>query len=171
MQEDKYKDAALLIYELMQDTFGEEYSYFLGSPVMLAQSAYPCIVIQSISSNNTVQNAPTGHDVVSEQINIHILMSEMSVEQADDSIETTMRTLYNIVQGRDSTTGFYQSGTAMFALRTNLEFTNPITKLPTVVDHDIDINYDVTPTPGKPTIIEAILTLVTRERMPVPNRY
>lgn len=165
-----YKDPAKLIFELMQDTFRDRINtYFLGSPAALAASAYPCIVVQQISGNNTVQNAATGQDYVTSLINIHIMFVETMSAVSQGTTDTTMRKLDNYVQGRDPATGFYMNGTVLHALRTNLEIYNPTTNLPTTIDHDIDINFDVTPTADK-AIMEAIITVKTVERISVPDR-
>lgn len=163
-----YKDPSKLIYELMQDTFGlDKFTYFLGSPMNIAQDAYPICAVQSLASNNTVKGAPTGYDIVREQINIHFIKLDNGQTYADDSQDTTFRELYDQIQGRDPATGFYMTGTVMYALRTNLELTNMDTSLPTVIDHDIDINYDVARNPNEPTQIQAIITIVTEERVRV----
>lgn len=158
-----YKDPPKLIYELMQDTFRDRFTYFLGSPLNLAAQAYPCIVIQPVKANNTVDGAPTGQDSVAEQINIHILYLETMNAATQGNADTTMRKLYNIVQGRDPATGFYMSGTVLYALRTNIDLGT------TILDHDIDIDYTVSPDADK-AVIEAIVGVVTRERVSVPNR-
>lgn len=158
-----YKDPPKLIYELMQDTFGDKYEYFLGSPLMLDASAYPCIIVQSMSGNNTVTGAPTGMDAVAEIVNIHILLLDSSNAATSGTINTAMRDLYNTVQGRDPATGFYMTGTLLYALRTNIDLGTAI------IDHDIDVNYDVTQVVDK-NVLEAIITVKTVERVTVPNR-
>lgn len=164
-----YKDPPKLIYELMQDTLGDRFTYFLGSPLALSQAVYPCVVIQPTDSSNSVTEAYTGQDYVTEKINIHIMFLDSMQAVASGNIDTVMRALYNIVQGRDPATGFYMTDTVLYALRTNLEIDNPTTKQPTVIDHDISVNYDVSPS-GEKAIVEAIITVNTIERVNVPNR-
>jgi hypothetical protein len=160
-----YKDPPKLICELMEDTFGDKFrGYYLGSPLRLPETGYPCIVVQAISANNSISRAATGQDFVTEQINIHFLYNADTDAQARDTQDTTVRRLYQQVQGRDPDTGFYMTGSAMHALRSNLDLGG------TVINHDIDINYDVTREPGLPTIVEGIITLVTEERVAVPDR-
>lgn len=158
-----YKDPPKLIYELMQDTLGDRYEYFLGIPLNLDPSAYPCVVVQSTANNNTVTNAPTGTDVVSESINIHLLVLDSTNAAASGTQNTALRGLYQAVQGRDPATGFYMTGTVLYALRTNIDLGTAI------IDHDIDVNYAVTEQADR-NIIEAIVTVVTREYVSVPNR-
>lgn len=158
-----YKDPPKLIYELMQDTFNDKFEYFLGSPINIAPEAYPCIIVQPVSGNNTVTGAPTGTDNVAEIVNIHILMLDSGNVATTGSTNTVMRNLYNTVQGRDPATGFYMTGTLLYALRTNIDLGTAI------IDHDIDVNYDATAVADK-NVIEAIVTVATRERVSVPNR-
>lgn len=158
-----YKDPSKLIYELMEDTLGDKYTYFLGSPVSLDNGAYPCVVVQTMSANNTVTEAPTGMDNASELINIHLLVLDSGNAAVTGSVNTVMRELYNTVQGRDPATGFYMTGTVLYALRTNIDLGT------TIIDHDIEVNYDVTPLPER-NVIEAIITVAARERVTVPNR-
>lgn len=165
-----YKDPAKLIYELMQDTFKDRIrTYFLGSPVSIAQSAYPCIVVQPMSSDNTIQGAPTGTDIVNEEINIHILFLEQMTATSQGTTDTVMRRLYTMVEGRDPATGFYMTGTVKYALRSNLELYNPTSQLPTTIDHDIHTDYAVTPDADK-AVLEAIITIKTEERVRVPDQ-
>lgn len=158
-----YKDPPKLIYELLEDTFNDNYQYFLGSPISLEASAYPCMIVQSVSANNTVSGAPTGMDNVAELINIHILMLDSGNAAVGGTQHTVMRELYNLVQGRDPATGFYLTGTVLYALRTNIDLGTAI------IDNDIDINYDVTQQVDR-NVIEAIITVAVRELVAVPNR-
>lgn len=158
-----YKDPPKLIYELVEDTFGDKFEYFLGSPISLDVTAYPCIVVQSVSGNNTVTDAPTGTDNVGEIVNVHILMLDSGNAATQGTTNTVMRDLYNVVQGRDPATGFYLTGTLMYALRTNIDLGS------TILDQDIDINYDVTQTIDR-NVLEAIVTVAAREHITIPNR-
>jgi len=155
-----YKDPPKLVYELLEDTFGEKFEYFLGSPLNIEASAYPCIIVQPVSSNNTVTGAPTGTDNVAEIINIHVLMLDSGNAATSGTVNTVMRDMYNLVQGRDPATGFYMTGTVLYALRTHLTLSTVI------IDHDIDVNYDATPVADK-NVIEAIVTIALRERVRV----
>ena len=162
------KDPPALILDLMRATFGDRFNaYFLGSPTMIPEATYPCCIVQFQTSNNTVTGAPTGHDSVSELITIHFLENSKDNENATDSEDTSIRKIYDYVQGRDPSTGWYRSDTALYALRTNLDLTTRATGYRNVIDHDIDTNYNVTPRQSMPTIIEAVITVVTRERIPV----
>lgn len=163
------KDPPALVLDLMKATFGDYFNdYFLGSPTVLGESAYPCLIVQFQSSNNSVTGAPTGHDTVGEKITIHFLENSKDDANASDETETTIRRMYQYVQGRDPATGWYKNGSALYALRMNLDLTTgSATGYRNVIDHDIDTNYDVIPRTNQPTIVEAVITIVTRERIPV----
>lgn len=163
-----YKDPSLLIYNLLKDTFKDRYSYFLGMPIEIAQAMYPCIIVQSMQSNNTVTGAPTSTDAVGELIHISFLENTKDDYGVNSDKDTTMRRIYQAIQGRDPATGFYLPGTALFALRTNISLPNG--SLNTIIDHDIQVDYDVLGGQDQPTIAHGMITVVTRERIIVPNR-
>lgn len=158
-----YKDPPKLIFELLEDTFGDRFQYFLGSPINIDVNAYPCIIVQPVSGNNSVTDAPTGTDNVAEIINVHVCMLDSGNAATSGTTDTVMRNLYNTIQGRDPATGFYMSGTLLYALRTNIDLGTAI------IDHDIDVNYDATPVADH-NVMEAIVSIATRERVAVPNR-
>lgn len=167
-QTEYIKDPPALILDLMKTTFADRFqAYFLGSPTMIAEAAYPCCIVQFQKSTNSVTGAPTGHDSVSELITIHFLENSKDQAGASDEEDTTIRKIYDYVQGRDPTTGWYRPDTAMYALRTNLDLKTSSTGYRNVIDHDIDTNYDVVPRGELPTIVEAVITIVARERIPV----
>jgi hypothetical protein len=155
-----YKDPPKRIFELLEDTLGDRYTYFLGSPLNIESSAFPCVVVQPVSANNTVKGAPTGTDAVNEMVNIHIMKLDSGNAATTGSTNTVMRDLYNTVQGRDPATGFYMSGTVLYALRTNLNLSGVL------IDNDFDVNYDVTQQADR-NVVEAVITIVTREHVQV----
>lgn len=167
-----YKDPPQQILSLLKDTFGEKYTYFLGGPTFdFPNAAYPVCIVQSVQSANTTSNAATGQDKVRELIHVHFLEQSLDDENAPYDQDTTIRKLYKKIQGRDPATGLYLQGTAMYALRTNLSLKSASTGFPTTIDHDIQIDYDIIPRADKPTIIEALVTIVTDERISVVSRY
>lgn len=166
-----YKDPPRLIYELMKKTFGSAFNeYYLESPTMIYEAAYPCLIVESASSSNTIQDAPTSTDNVREEINIYLLLNSKDDINASGSEDTTKRKLYQLVQGRNPDTGFYLPNTVMYALRTNISLYNSATANPTTIDQDVDINYDVQPRGDQPTLLSAIVTITTKERVIVQAR-
>lgn len=164
-----YKDPPAMILELMKDTFGDRFSqYYLGSPIEIPEAAYPCLIVQSIQSSNSISNAPTQTDSVGELIHIHFLENAKDYANISDDTQTVVRKLYQDIQGRDPSSGFYLAGTAMYALRTNISLYNG--QVNTVIDQDIAIDYDILPRGELPTVTQAMITIVTRERVIVPNR-
>lgn len=167
-----YKDPPQLILNLMKDTFGNRFNhYYLGGPtVNFADAAYPVCIVQSIQSSNTIKGAPTGTDSIGELIHIHFLEQSKDNANSSDEVDTTMRTLYQKIQGRDPANGFYLAGTALFALRSNLTLKSGDTGFQTTIDHDINVDYNIIPRRDRDTIVEAQIAVVTRERVIVPNR-
>lgn len=167
-----YKDPSLQIMDLMKATFGAYYNYYLGGPTVdFPKAAYPVCVVQPIQSSNTTNGAATGQDRVRELIKIIFLEESNDTADASEDKDMTMRLLYNKIQGRDPASGLYSPGTAMFALRTNLTLNSGSTSFQTTLDHDIQIDYDIIPRQDRPTVLEALLTIVTDERITVQNRY
>lgn len=166
-----YKDPPLLIYNLLKDTYGGTIkAYYLGSPTEIPEAAYPCIIVQSIQSKNTINGAASQTDNVNELIHIHLLENAKDHYSGELEVDTTLRALYQKIQGRDPATGFYLPGTAMFALRTNISLANTITGVNTVIDQDVNIDYDILPRADQPTILQAMITVLTTERVQIPNR-
>lgn len=166
-----YQDPPLQILKLMKQTFGDENTYYLGSPTYeLPEADYPAIIVQSVQSANTTKGAPTGKDVVREIIHLHFFeLSKDDVNTPNDQ-DNTLRRLYKKIQGRDPLTGQYAAGTAMYALRTNLSLQSGNTGFPTTIDHDIDVLYDIIPRADRPSVLQAIVTIATDERVFVLNR-
>lgn len=167
-----YIDPPTQIKNLMKDTFGSRFSsYYLGSPTYnYPEADFPVCVVQHVQSSNTVKNAPTGKDAVGQLIHIHFFEQSKDQAGASDDDETTMRILENKIEGRDPATGWYMAGTAMYALRTNITLRSGLTGFQTVLDHDISTDYDIIPRADQPTIVEALISVVTREHVTVPNR-
>lgn len=165
-----YKDPPRMILDLMKATFGDRIkAYFLGAPsYVFPEAAYPVCVVQSVQSKNTITGAPTGTDSVGELIHIYFMENGADDQGGTDDEDTTMRKLYNKIQGRDPATGYYLAGTALYALRTNISLMNG--NVNTTIDQDVSVDYDVIPRADSPVIMEAIISIVTRERVQVPNR-
>lgn len=170
MDEVKYfKDPPQLIMDLMKTTFKGNFTYFLESPTeLIAEAAYPALIVESATSNNTLQGAPTGTDIVSEQINIHVIFSSKDDANATDDKEVTKRRLYQLIQGRNRETGYYLPNTILYALRTNISLFN--NEQPTVIDSEIDVNYSVAPREDNPALVAATVSIVTKEQVQIQVR-
>ncbi len=161
-----YLDPPTQIMRLMKKTFGDRYTYYLGSPTFeFAEVAYPVLVVQSVQSANTQKNAPTSTDRVRELIKVYFFEQSKDYVGASEDQQTAIRVPYNSIQGRDPATGRYYAKTAMGALRANLDLGSAATGIQTTIDHDITIDYDIIPRANQPTIVEAIVTVVTDERV------
>ncbi len=159
-----YKDAPKMVCELMQDTFGSQFRYYLGSPAMLGADAYPCLIVQPSASSNSTANAPTGHDEIEETINIFILYIDSQGAHSGPSENTTMRNIYQLVQGRDPQTKQYMKRTVLATLRRENDLGGM------VFDSDISIDYDANRDESGKIVLQAVITLKTYERVAIPDR-
>lgn len=159
-----YKDPLTRITALVKDTFkdGPFKSYYEGDPIMIPDASFPCLIIEKIEGTVTVD--ATGTDVINEKIHLKLIFNKQDDFGATDDYELTERKLRRYVEARDPTTGYFLPNTLMFALRTNITLGN------SVIDSDIDINYDLQPRPEKQVTSEAVITMVVRERVTIPNR-
>lgn len=161
-----YKDPSQRILELMKTTLKESpiNMYYLGSPDEIAEAAYPCLVVQPMNAKVSFENAPTNTDNAGEEINIEVYFNAKDDYNSSSDQDTTMRKIYQLIQGRDPATGQWMAGTIMYALRTNITLEN------LNLDQEVDVTYDVQPRPEQPTIMIGIVTVVIRGRVTVLNR-
>jgi hypothetical protein len=156
-------DGAQTIRNLLLSTFGSVFTtYYIGAPGEIPEAALPCVIIQRV--HTSYRAGATMTDDVTEDIMVHILDNGKNSWGAPDDDDTAMRKLQNLVEGRDPVTGAPLKTSIIYALRQNITFTS------TIIDNDIDVNYDVTTRPDAPTLVEAIITVKTVERVFLPNR-
>lgn len=160
-----YEDSITRIMKLCRTTFGSEFkAYYEGDPIMIPDASFPCIIIEEIATNATVQGSATGTDNVGEKIRIKLVFNKQDDFSATDDYDLTERRLRRYVQARDAATGYFKKNTLFYALRKNLTLNN------SVMDNDIDVNYDLQPRPEKQVTSEAVVTVVIRERVVIPDR-
>jgi hypothetical protein len=158
-----YLDGAQRLKKVIEEQFGSLFHvYFIGSPDVIAEAAMPCVVFHKIAGRVTV--GATQSDNLTEQVLIHILVNSRDGFGSPDSDDTVERQLFTLVEGRDPTTGYYLPHTIMYAIRKNLTLSS------TVINHDEEMNYNVTERPDQPNIQEAIITVTIYEQILVPNR-
>lgn len=165
MDESQVKlDGAQTIRNLLFSSFGNLFnSYFIGAPDLIPEAAFPCVVIQRV--HTSYRAGATMTDEVTEDIMVHVLANGKIGWGTPDDDDTAMRVLQNLVEGRDPVTGYLLSTSVIGTLRKNITFGS------TIIDNEIEVNYDVTPRPdGQSTIVEAVLTVKTTERVFLPNR-
>lgn len=158
-------DGAETIRNLLLTAFANTFNaYFIGKPDFFPEAVFPCIVIQKIQSSYRASATMTD-DVVT-RIQIHVLANGKIGWGTPDDDDTAMRTIYNIVEARDPTSGFLLKNTIVATLRQNITFTS------TIIDNDIDVNYDITDRSENqlPELVEGIVTVETTERVFFPNR-
>ena len=108
----------------------------------------------------------TGTDTMTETIIISLIYSEKPdfnnpISQYQN---TTLRKIQNLVQARDPVTLEWKAGTIMEAIRTNFTLDD------SVLTNKPVINYNLSPIPEAPTILEASITMTVESLIPVPSR-
>jgi hypothetical protein len=158
-----YLDGAQRLRNVIEDKFGDTFNaYFIGSPDIIPNAAMPCIVFHKIAGK--VSLGATMTDDLVEQVLIHILVNGKSGFGSPDNDDTVERQLFTLVEGRDPSTGNYLPTSIMYAIRQNLTLSS------TVINHDEEMNYNITERPDQPSIQEAIITVTIYERIIVANR-
>lgn len=161
-EEQAYLDGAQRIMKYVKQTFKDTFTYFIGSPDEIPEDALPCLVVQKVAGQVSI--GATNTDDLTEQIMIHILVNGKEGFNTPDDDDTVMRQLFNLVEARDPVTGSYKPTTLMYILRHNLTLGN------TVINNDVETNYDVTPRAALPSIVEGIVIVTLYEKIYVLNR-
>jgi hypothetical protein len=167
-QQQYFKDAVTLITELLQNTLGSQITtYYEGAPQeMPAEAAFPICSVYKVSGRNTV--GPTTGDDVTEEIMVVIMTNRLIWEGGPNTIDTPMRHLQRLVEGRDPNQpaqyGTYLPNTVLGALRKNLTLGTY------TLDSDVAINYDSMPRASAPAIAECDIKVTLNEVVHVPNR-
>jgi hypothetical protein len=160
---ERYDDIVTRLKTLMKDTFGDYFNnYYEGDPIQIPKSNLPCVIIEKLRGD--VKISATGTDDFGSQLNIRLVLDKADDFGIDDSVDTTERKLRLLVEGRDPVTGNYLPNTVLGALRTK------ITLGGNALSNQSDISYDLQPRPGKIVTSEALVQIVTRERVFVPDR-
>lgn len=159
-----YLDGAQRLKNAIEGKFGKLFNaYFIGSPAdIIPDAAMPAIVFQKV--RGTVKISATQTDDLTEVVLVHLLVNGKDGFGSPDDDNTVMRQLQTLVEGRDPNTQDYLPTSIMGVIRTNLTIGE------TIINHDEEINYDVTPRPNQPTVVEAIITVTIYERVLVANR-
>ena len=161
-----YKDVSKRLYDMMTERFKSEFKmFYLGAPSFLPPEEYlPCMVIHKASNDVSVE--ATGMDQMVETILINLIYSEKADFNNPDSQfqDTTLRKVHNLVEARDPDTNEWLTGTIMDAVRTNFTLES------STLGNTVAIDYDVTPRPDAPTILEAVISLTVTSLVEVPGR-
>ena len=161
---DAYLDGAQRLKNAIEKQFGSLFNaYFVGAPVdVIPDAAMPAIVFQKVSGK--VVASATGTDDLTEVIMVHLLVNGKDGFGTPDDDNNVMRQLFTLVEGRDPDTANYMPTTIMGVIRQNFTLDE------TVINHDEQVNYDVTPRQDQPTVVECIITVTMYERVLVGNR-
>lgn len=158
-----YKDVISRLKDLMKETFGDYFkNYYEGDPIQIPKANLPCVIIEK--TRGDAKLSATGTDDLGSQINIRLILDKASDYGADDSTDTTETKLRLLMEGRDPQTGSYLPNSVFGAVRTR------ITLGGSSLSTDSDVTYVLQPRPGKIVTSEALMQIVTRERVFVPDR-
>lgn len=160
-----YRDTVSRIVELLQQTFGEYFKvYYKGLPSQTPpEAAYPCVIVYKQQGN--FEQGATMTDDVNETIMIHLMSNRLDGVGSDGTVDTVMRQLEDMVEGRDYGTAEFKQGTLMHALRYNL------TLDASVIDSTAAVSYETTPRRDMAFIAEADVQLKLTLRVTVLNRH
>lgn len=161
-----YKDVSRRLFDMMSEQFkGTFKMFYLGAPSFLpTEDAMPCMIIHKTASVPTI--VATGTDNLTETIIVSLIYSEKADFNSPDSQfqNTTLRKIQLLVEARDATTLEWKDGTIMEAIRTNFTLDD------STLGNKPVINYNLTPMPEAPTILEATITLTVESIVQVPDR-
>lgn len=156
-------DSAQQLMDLCKAQFKDTFNaYFIGIPDALPQGAMPCLIIQKLREK--IIAGPTMADDVLASISVTLLVDGKEGFGSTDDDDTVMRKLQNLVEAKDPTTHTYFATSLMGIVRKSITLKNH------VLDNEVEINYDVTPRPNQPSIMEASIIITTKERIYVVNR-
>jgi hypothetical protein len=163
---DIYKDVSRRLFDMMTEKFkGTFKMFYLGAPsFMPPEDALPCMIIYKTGNSVTVD--ATGLDAMTETIMISLIYSEKQDFNSPESQyqNTTLRKMHNLVEARDPATLEWKTGTIMEAIRTNFTLDD------STLGNKAAVNYNVTPIPEAPTLLEAVITLTINSLVQVPSR-
>lgn len=151
------------IMKLMKDTFGSNFNaYYEGDPIDIPKANLPCIVMETQAGRTQLDATST--DRVQSQINIRVIFNKADDFGASDTQDLTEKKLRTIVEGCDPATGQYLPNSIVGALR------NKFTLSSSVIENDIDWQYDLQPRTEDLTTSEALIQVLAIRRVIVNNR-
>lgn len=158
-----HDDVVSRVKTLMKTTFGDYFkNYYEGDPIEIPKANLPCMIIEKVTGNIDVD--ATGTDSFGTQLNIRLLLDKADDYGVSDDVDMTELKLRRLVEARHVTTGEFLPKTVLGVMRTN------ITMGSSVLSNQTDIGYDLQPRRGGVVTSEALVQIVTRERINVPNR-
>lgn len=162
--QDKYKlDVVDNLLALMKQEFGDVFkSFYDGDPIVIPIASLPAIIVEKPVGQ--VNQDATSTDKLGSELRLKLVLNKADDYGATDAIALTEKKLRRYVEGIDPDTNTYARGTVMYILRTNINLGG------SVLDWQIDINYDLQPRPRQLVTSEAQISLVTQERLIRPNQ-
>lgn len=146
-----YEDVVDTTLTLMRDTFGSYFkTYYEGDPVSIPEINLPCCVVEKLSGNYSIENAPTGTDEAISNVRIKIILNKKDDEGASPDVDLTERKLRRLCEGRDATTGSYLPSSVAGLLRSNITLQDKVLNI-----GDLSVDYDVVLRPDEVVTSEA----------------
>ena len=97
-------------------------AYYMGDPIIIPHSLLPAMIISEPATD--YDDGPTGFDEIKHNVLIQICFDKRSEFGKKDKEATLERTIDNIAQGRDETTGDYKDISIVGILRRNITLGN-----------------------------------------------
>lgn len=158
-----HADVITRITQLLRDQYGSDFhQYYEGDPLQIPKANLPCVIVEKVAGS--ISLGATGTDVFESQINIRLVLDKAADIGASDNVDLTERKLRRMVEARDEQTGEYLPGTVLNLLRTKITLGNA------VIGKSLDVQYDLQPRTGDLITSEALVSILTTERVAVPNR-
>lgn len=171
-----FPDAAQRIMSLMKEVYGPAgqimNAYFLGKPdhPRIPQAAYPCLIVDKTDGTYSITGAPTSTDSVTEKVYIHIMVDVKTGFGAPDDDNFVKRQLQTLVEGRDPTTGYLKSNTAMYALRKYISLATQGVPGFVPLNNDVHVSYGGQTDPDMPQTRECVIDVTVKERQVILGR-
>lgn len=153
-----------IILDLFRDTFkqGPFKLFREGDPMIFPQSALPALVIHE--DNTSYDNGPTGHDEILHELVIQVIFNKKDELGKPNDEVTLTRTIDDIVQARDITTGDFKDNTILGVIRRKITLGN------ISVNNEVTVEKGVIPRSETLTTEEAHIRIRVTELQAVANR-
>lgn len=113
------------ILSFLQSGLGGAFKmYFFGDPIDIASQQMPCIIVAK--ERGSIEVGPTGMDENTEEIVITVVVNKRDEIGKPTHERPAHRTVMELVEGRDATTGEFLPNTVMGVLRKSITLGNVI---------------------------------------------
>lgn len=136
--------------------------YREGDPVIIPAEMLPALIVTEPDTQYAV--GPTGMDEITHTIRIKVVLNKKDELGNPELTHTLESVLDEYVQGRDDTTGDFNSDTILGVLRRNLSLGN------LAIDQTAHVKKGVVPRPNDILTAECWVDIVVTEYQAIANR-